>query len=104
MVLIGDEPSGTYKLDLGLLEGEGEGEMPSGKFGLIQIVDLTDVEGEFGGDIEDGKIYFSLKGNVAVGGGTYTYSAAEFGEISFGSGSDFDISNRTNGSGTLLCQ
>lgn len=102
MVLIGDEPSGNYKLDIGLLEGEGE--MPTGKFGLIQIIDLTDVDMGMGGDIEEGKIYFSLKGNVAVGGGTYTYSAADFAEITFGNGGDIDISNRTKGSGTLLCQ
>lgn len=101
MIMFSDGTTGSYKLDFDLLLGE----EPEGKFGLIEIIDFSKLkqDGSFE-NIEDAKLYVSVKGTLDATNGAYVYSNADFAEITFDQGGEFSMGKKVKGSGNLLCQ
>lgn len=101
MVTVGDGSSGTYKLDLDLL-GE---EAPTGKFGLIEVLDFSELkqDGSFE-DIDNAKLYFSIKGNLNASSGSYSFSGIDMAEFTFDQMDELIMGKKVKGSGSLLCQ
>lgn len=102
MVTVGDGSSGAYKLDLGLLDEE---ETPSGKFGIIEVLDFSKLKQDGSlENIEDASLYVSTKGDLNASSGTYSFSLINMAELKFTQDGDLDLGKIVKASGNLLCQ
>ncbi len=101
MVMVGDGSAGSYKLDLDLLGME----EPTGKFGIIEILDFSKLKQDGSlENIDDATLYISTKGFLSASSGAYVYSGADMAEIKFSQDGDFTFGKIVKGSGNLLCQ
>lgn len=101
MVTVGDGSSGTYKLDMDVIEEE----EPTGKFGIIEVIDFSELSGDGTLEgIDDAALYISTKGNLNLSSGTYSFNGVDFSEILFDEQGDFNFGKKVKGSGNLLCQ
>lgn len=99
MILIGDG-SGNYKLDLDLLSGQA----PNGAFGLIEVLDFSDVDPKSQNSFDEAKLYISTKGSLSASTGAYIYNNVDFSELKYDDNGDIDLGTKVKGAGNLLCQ
>lgn len=99
MILVGDG-SGNYSMDLDILSGQA----PNGAFGLIEILDFSDVDPKSQNSFDEAKLYISTKGSLSASTGAYIYSNVDFSELTYDDNGDVQFGNKVKGSGNLLCQ